>query len=117
MIAKTNCQHCGNEFEIDGMSRTEFCPQCGKETVVVAQVQSPKPAPTRAPSQSTASLIPCDCCGHPISREAWFCFECGKFHASLFSIVWRVVCCAGVAAAILSLIGLVIGKIIELANK
>jgi ABC-type microcin C transport system permease subunit YejE len=44
MIATTNCQHCGKEFETDGMNRTEFCPHCGKETSIVAQVAVPAPA-------------------------------------------------------------------------
>ncbi len=46
MIANTKCQHCGNEFETDGMNRTEFCPHCGKETAIVAQVAVPAPVVT-----------------------------------------------------------------------
>jgi DNA-directed RNA polymerase subunit RPC12/RpoP len=53
MIAKTKCQHCGNEFEIDGTNRTEFCPHCGKETIIVGQVSAPAPAYT----SSTASTL------------------------------------------------------------
>jgi hypothetical protein len=50
MIAKTKCQHCGNEFEIDGMNRTEFCPTCGKETSVFT------PTPVRALPPATNPL-------------------------------------------------------------
>jgi predicted nucleic acid-binding Zn-ribbon protein len=41
MITNTKCQHCGNVFETDGMNRTEFCPHCGKETSILAQVAVP----------------------------------------------------------------------------
>jgi DNA-directed RNA polymerase subunit RPC12/RpoP len=41
MIATSKCQHCGNEFETDGMNRTEFCPHCGKETSIAPQVPAP----------------------------------------------------------------------------
>jgi len=44
MIATTKCHHCGNEFEIDGMNHTEFCPHCGKETSIAAHVAIPAPA-------------------------------------------------------------------------
>ncbi|HAO78566.1 MAG TPA: hypothetical protein DCQ92_06235 [Verrucomicrobia subdivision 3 bacterium] len=48
MIANTKCQHCGNEFETDGMNRTEFCPHCGKETTLYV----PPPAPVPEVEQS-----------------------------------------------------------------
>ena len=41
MLIKAKCQHCGNVFETDGMNRTEFCPHCGKETSILAQVAAP----------------------------------------------------------------------------
>ena len=44
MIVNAKCQHCGNEFETDGMNRTEFCPHCGKETSIVAHVAAFTPA-------------------------------------------------------------------------
>ena len=56
MIANTKCQHCGNEFEIDGMNRTEFCPHCGKETSIVAQVAVPAPASVTGVSSAAATL-------------------------------------------------------------
>jgi DNA-directed RNA polymerase subunit RPC12/RpoP len=56
MIATTTCQHCGNEFEIDVMNRTEFCPHCGKETFIVGQVSAPAPAYT-AGTVSTAGTL------------------------------------------------------------
>jgi DNA-directed RNA polymerase subunit RPC12/RpoP len=49
MIANAKCQHCGNEFETDGTNRTEFCPHCGKETLVF------KPAPAFAPKSAPVS--------------------------------------------------------------
>lgn len=56
MIATTNCQHCGNGFEIDGMNGTEFCPHCGKETSIVAQVSAPAPASTTGTPSTAATL-------------------------------------------------------------
>ena len=56
MIAKTKCQHCGNEFEIDGMNHTEFCPHCGKETSIVAQVATPAPASVTGVSGTATTL-------------------------------------------------------------
>jgi DNA-directed RNA polymerase subunit RPC12/RpoP len=56
MIANTKCQHCGNEFEIDGMNRTEFCPHCGKETLIVGQVAAPAPAYTAATFSAASTL-------------------------------------------------------------
>lgn len=56
MIATTNCQHCGNGFEIDGMNGTEFCPHCGKETSIVAQVSDPAPASTTGTPSTAATL-------------------------------------------------------------
>ncbi len=41
MLIKPKCEHCGNVFETDGMNRTEFCPHCGKETSILAQVAIP----------------------------------------------------------------------------
>jgi hypothetical protein len=41
MLIKAKCEHCGNVFETDGMNRTEFCPHCGKETSILAQVAVP----------------------------------------------------------------------------
>jgi predicted nucleic acid-binding Zn-ribbon protein len=41
MLIKVKCEHCGNIFETDGMNRTEFCPHCGKETSILAQVTVP----------------------------------------------------------------------------
>ena len=56
MIANTKCQHCGNEFETDGMNRTEFCPHCGKESSIVPQVAVPAPAYTAGTSSTAATL-------------------------------------------------------------
>jgi DNA-directed RNA polymerase subunit RPC12/RpoP len=44
MIAKCQCQHCGQKFEvnIEDEGRTAFCPQCGKETAL--SVPPPRPA-------------------------------------------------------------------------
>jgi len=42
MLIKAKCEHCGSVFETDGMSRTEFCPHCGKETSVLARVAVPE---------------------------------------------------------------------------
>jgi rRNA maturation protein Nop10 len=56
MIATAKCQHCGNEFETDGMNRTEFCPHCGKETSIVAQVAVPAPASVTGVSGTAATL-------------------------------------------------------------
>ena len=40
-MIKPKCEHCGSVFETDGMNRTEFCPHCGKETSILAQVAVP----------------------------------------------------------------------------
>ncbi len=56
MIASVKCQHCGNEFETDGMNRTEFCPHCGKETSIVGQVSVPAPTYTAVTSSTAATL-------------------------------------------------------------
>jgi len=56
MIANAKCQHCGNDFETDGMNRTEFCPHCGKETSIVAQVAVPVPASVTGVSSTAATL-------------------------------------------------------------
>jgi hypothetical protein len=56
MIANAKCQHCGNVFETDGMNRTEFCPHCGKETSIVAQVAVPAPASITGVSCTAATL-------------------------------------------------------------
>jgi predicted Zn-ribbon and HTH transcriptional regulator len=48
MIATAKCQHCGNEFEFEAGNRTEFCPHCGKETLVIPPENLvPPPAETR----------------------------------------------------------------------
>jgi rRNA maturation protein Nop10 len=56
MIANAKCQHCGNDFETDGMNRTEFCPHCGKETSIVAQVSPPAPVSITGASGTAATL-------------------------------------------------------------
>jgi len=57
MIVKTNCQHCGHEFEIDGLNRSEFCPQCGKETFVLAMAQQPSIASLSQPSKQDGESV------------------------------------------------------------
>jgi DNA-directed RNA polymerase subunit RPC12/RpoP len=56
MIANAKCQHCGNVFETDGMNHTEFCPHCGKETLIVGQVAIPAPASTAGTASTAATL-------------------------------------------------------------
>jgi len=56
MIANTTCQQCSNVFETDGMSRTEFCPHCGKETSVFARVPVPTPADSTGYINTAATL-------------------------------------------------------------
>jgi hypothetical protein len=56
MIANAKCQHCGNQFETDGMNRTEFCPHCGKENSISGQVSAPAPAYTAAAPSTAATL-------------------------------------------------------------
>ncbi len=58
MIAVTKCQHCGNNFEVDGMERTEFCPHCFKETTVIAQVPISAPVSTAQVPIPTSVRIP-----------------------------------------------------------
>jgi rRNA maturation endonuclease Nob1 len=107
MISIAKCQHCQKEFEFEVGNKTEFCPICGKETFLNLPTKSTNKA-------NKTKMIPCDSCNHQHSREAWFCFECGKFHASLFSIVWRVVCCVIIAGALLDIIYLSINKLLEI---
>jgi hypothetical protein len=57
MIFKTNCKHCDHEFEIDGVNRSEFCPQCGKETFVLAQAQQPSIVPLSHPSGQAGESV------------------------------------------------------------
>lgn len=60
MLIKPKCEHCGSVFETDGMSRTEFCPHCGKETSILAQVAIPAlgtPQSHRLPSKIKHPLI------------------------------------------------------------
>jgi len=109
MIAKTNCQHCRNEFEIDGMNRTEFCPHCGKETVVVAQVQTPAPAATPA----RGGLVKCPDCGNDVSRKSLFCPACGAFERGLFRNIWRIVSTFWLVSLIFAVLGLIIWKLFE----
>jgi hypothetical protein len=42
MLIKPKCEHCGSVFETDGMTCTEFCPHCGKETSILARVAVPE---------------------------------------------------------------------------
>jgi hypothetical protein len=57
MIANAKCQHCENVFETDGMSKTEFCPHCGKETFIVGQAFVPAPANTASTASTTAATL------------------------------------------------------------
>ena len=56
MIANAKCQHCGNVFETDGMNKSEFCPHCGKETLIVGQAFVPAPAHTASMVSTAATL-------------------------------------------------------------
>ena len=56
MVAKTRCQHCRSEFEADGTKKSEFCPHCGKETIIFRQVAFQKPA-YAAPTSEAKKLL------------------------------------------------------------
>lgn len=111
MITQTKCLYCGHEFEVDveAEGHTAICPNCGKET----KIKSQTPPVTPAPSATASKLTPCKVCGHQISKNAWICLECGDLPRGLYSPVLVVTFYVFSAAALFSLIGLAIAKIIE----
>ena len=112
MIAKTTCQHCGIEFEIDGMNRTEFCPHCGKETVIVARASKPIPAPVF--TQPITQLKPCADCGHQISKRAFWCPSCGSMGKSLFWKIWEIVGTFYLVTLVVGIIGFLFWKLMAM---
>jgi hypothetical protein len=135
MISKCECQHCGGsiEFDADTFDRSSAtshrvlgnvveCAHCHQQTQLylnLATFVAPKnPAGFAANLQSPKSkLIPCEICGNQISRTAWFCFQCGQFHYSLFRIVWDVMCNIAAVGLIFSIIGWIILKLVEAAGS
>jgi hypothetical protein len=128
MIVKCKRQHCGGNIEFVAadfefksetshrrLGQTIDCPHChtatqlymNKAEFVALKNSSAKTATPASP------LIPCNVCGNQISRSAWFCFQCGEFHQSLFRIVLIIICYIGCAGALLAVIGWLIGKLFK----
>jgi transcription elongation factor Elf1 len=127
MLAKCSCQNCGGSIEFEAVE-FEFnaetshrklgqfidCPHCDKQTQIYmnkSEFVAPK-IPQLKSTQRASNLISCNICGNQISRSAWFCFQCGEFHYSLFKITWIILCYIGCAGAIFALIGWIIDKLL-----
>jgi hypothetical protein len=117
MTANCPCQSCGANLEFEAgdfqlveetihrkIGQTIECPHCHQQTQIYINKYSP-PKSSKPPIQPGNLLVTCNICGNQISRSAWFCFNCGQFHAGLFGIVWRIVCYAAFTSAVLGLIG------------
>lgn len=120
MLTKCQCQNCKDYFEFDAadfqltsetpslrFGQTVPCPHCNEPTMVYMPKGSGKKV------AAALNLIPCRICSNEISRTAFFCFNCGEFHYGFFRTVWIITCYIGCVTAILGLIGLALGWIIE----
>jgi hypothetical protein len=118
MISKCPCQYCEGNIEFDAadfqqsgrgptgvFGQKVTCPHCQKETLL----HLPKPDETYfAKPAANNRMTPCRVCGHGISKSAWWCFECGQLHYSLFRIVLNVMCNIALVSLIFTLLGYVI---------
>lgn len=108
MIAKCQCQSCGECIEFDAAEFQESssdpfhifgqkvaCPHCGKETILyLDKEETPKPLPNM-PSPPLGNLRTCRDCGGQVSVHADNCPHCGasfkKRHGVFFYVFWGVV--------------------------
>jgi hypothetical protein len=111
MILTIKCEHCGKDFDSEGLERTEFCPHCGRETHVASHEhsQSPPAAPAAARLQMSR-MMACADCGAAMSRRAGWCPACGSI--PFWSII-RLVFFVIAAAAIFDLLRLLIDEIFK----
>jgi DNA-directed RNA polymerase subunit RPC12/RpoP len=115
VILTIKCEHCGKDFESEGLERTEFCPHCGRETHVAGGGHSSAPRPIPRPVQ-TSRMMACADCGAQMSRRALWCPACGSLQRSLIGLMLQIMCAFWVVFFILSAIGWVILKLIELVT-
>ncbi|MGO9703821.1 MAG: hypothetical protein ACLPYZ_01225 [Limisphaerales bacterium] len=108
MIGKSTCQNCCGdlEFDVESTGQEIECPHCHQTTLLRAPFHAAPPKSASNPPVSR--MIACPDCAHAISRDAWFCFECGRFHGNLRQIVWSVLGWAALFAAVCAIIGYLI---------
>ena len=110
MIATAHCQHCSGLFEYDGMSRTEFCPHCGKESAVAKAAPAPAPAAALAVAKR---LVPCPDCGQTKSTRALWCPGCGSLGLSLFRFILNIYGTICLVSVVLFVVGWIVLQIIS----
>jgi Zn finger protein HypA/HybF involved in hydrogenase expression len=118
MIATEKCQHCSGEFEFEVGNKTEFCPHCGKETLVQKTKFIPPPqfAAKNTEQDFFPALVACGYCKEKIARAAVLCPRCGGFKSIPFRLVWQATCGVLFVVAILGLIGALIDAIFHAAS-
>ena len=101
MIAKCQCQQCGQNVEFDaeefqrsGETPHRFlgqiinCPTCRKPTQLYMMRQA---APEfKMAAAVNNKVVTCPDCSHEVSRNALFCPSCGAFERGLFRNIWRI---------------------------
>ena len=118
MILTIKCEHCGKDFESEGLERTEFCQHCGRETHVAGHENSQSP-PAAAPAAArlqTSRMMACADCGAAMSRRALWCPACGSLQRSLLGLMWQIMCAFWAVGFIIAAIGWLILKLAELAG-
>lgn len=108
MIAKCQCQWCGEHIEFDAAEFQESgsdpshifgqkvaCPHCGKETILYLDKKETAKPTSKMPSSPLGHLRTCRDCGGQVSIHADACPHCGasfkKRHGVFFYVFWGVV--------------------------
>lgn len=133
MIAKCECQSCGQgiefpaaEFDRTGETSHRFlgptiaCPSCGNQTqlymakVLAQSVPTPPPVPTRpAAMEREFYLIPCPTCKNAVSNYAFQCPGCGHAIGIRFKIIWRIFCWIILVSFIWGILAFILGAFLQ----
>jgi len=114
MIAKCECQQCGQPVEFDPaqfertgetiyqlLGQSIDCPNCGKATQLYLPRQ---PASALKVAAKESEMVPCEDCGEKISHRAILCPHCGRFCGVTFRLVFQVVCLVLASFSLIELI-------------
>jgi len=128
MIAKCQCQQCGQSVEFDAaqfersgetshrlLGQTIDCPNCGVRTqLYLPRVNQPAfKMPAATPARG--GLVKCPDCGNDVSRKALYCPSCGAFERDLFRNIWRIVSTFWLVSLVFAVLGLILWKLFTLA--
>jgi hypothetical protein len=119
MIAKCECQNCGQGVEFEAadfqrsgetshrlLGQTINCPSCGQATQIYMPRFQPGEKRNIAAIEKKIRLEPCPDCGKAISPRALMCPDCGRAVGIRFGIIWEILGHVMLATAIMAIIGL-----------